>query len=103
MDNTGEDCLCTVDGTYFWTTQQGNTKIFWGNKFQTSFLCYGEAICIKTGWIVWINGLFLCSDWPDIKIFWHGIKNFLDENEQVKADDGYKGDDPKLIKVPAGL
>ena len=91
MGNTGEDCLCTVDGTDFWTMRQGNMKSFWGHKFQTSGLCYEVAICIKTGWIVWIHEPFLCSDWPDIKIFQHGIKNFLDENEQVEADDGYKG------------
>ena len=23
MGNTGEDCLCTVDGTDFWTMRQG--------------------------------------------------------------------------------
>jgi len=103
MGDTGEDCLCTVDGTDFQTTRQGNMKIFWGHKIKNSGLRYELAICIKTGWIVWIHGPFPCGDWPDIKIFRHGIKIFLDENERVEADDGYQGDDPKLIEVPAGI
>jgi hypothetical protein len=63
---------------------------------------YEVAVCIKTGDIVWINGPFPCSDWPDIKIFRQALQYELAENERVEADDGYLGDDPRLIKVPKG-
>lgn len=100
--DTGEDCLVTVDGKDFETDKQGNVKAFWGHKFKNTGLRYELAFCIKTGHLVWINGPFPAGDWPDINIFRHGLKFMLDENERVEADDGYAGDDPKLIKTPQG-
>ena len=55
------------------------------------------------GWSVWIHGPFPGSVWPDISIFHYDLKNLLDENECMEADDGYIGEDPKLIKVPKGI
>ena len=98
----GEDCLVTVDGKDFETDKQRNVKIFWSHKFKNSGLHYEFTFGIKTGCLVWIHGHFPCGDWPDLNIFCHGLKNMLDENECVEADDGYIGEDPKLIKVPKG-
>ena len=67
------------------------------------FLCNKFAFCIKTGWFVWIHGVFPCVDWPDVCIFHHGFKNMLGEKEHVEADDGHIGEDPKHIKVPKGI
>ena len=93
--------LVTVDGKDFETDKQGNVKIFWGHKLKNSSLHYEFAFCIMTSWLVWINGLFPCSDWSDISIFpsWFESINLLDKKEHMEADDGYIGEDPKLIKV----
>lgn len=102
--DTGEDCLVTIDGKDFETDKQGkNIKAFWGHKFRNSGLRYELAFAIKTGHLVWINGPFPAGDWPDISIFRQGLKHMLEENERVEADDGYIGEDPKLIKTPKGV
>ena len=48
-------------------------------------------------------GPFPCGDWPDISIFRFGLKEMLDENERVEADDGYLGEDPLHAKVPKSM
>ena len=78
-------------------------KVFWGHKFKNVDLHYEFAFHIKTGWLVLIHGPFPCGDWPDICIFHHGLKNMLDKKECMEADNGYIGEDPKLIKVTKGI
>ena len=95
----GEDCFITVDGEDFETDKQGNVKIFQGHKFKNSGLHNEFVFCVKTGWVVWIHGSFPCNDWPDITIFCHRLKNMLNENEHMEADDGHIGEDPKLSKL----
>jgi len=56
-----------------------------------------------TGEIVWVMGPFPCGDWPDVEIFRCALKHLLGENERVEADDGYIGEDPKNVKVPASV
>jgi len=48
---------------------------------------------------VWVLGPFPCGDWPDISIFWFGLKHMLEEFERVEADDGYTGEDPLHVKA----
>jgi hypothetical protein len=55
------------------------------------------------GDIVWVNGPFPCGHWPDIEIFRQGLKHVLEERERVEADDGYRGEDPLNVKVPASM
>ena len=47
------------------------------------------AVCIKTGWIVWINGPFPAGAWPDINIARSSLIHFLDNGEYYCADGGY--------------
>jgi hypothetical protein len=104
VGDTNEDCLVTIDCTDCKVTKQGKSKkAFYSFKFKSSGLRYEIAICIKTGHIVWIHGPFPCGDWPDVKIFRHCLKHYLGKNERVEADDGYIGDDPKLVKTPRGI
>jgi hypothetical protein len=96
--------LVTVDCTDCKTTKQGKcAKAFWSHKFRSSGLRYELAVCIKTGEIVWLHGPFPAGDRPDVNIFRHALKHYLGENERVEADDGYVGDDPKIVKTPRGI
>eukprot|EP00536_Pseudo-nitzschia_multiseries_P016972 jgi/Psemu1/48718/gm1.48718_g len=58
---------------------------------------YEVGFCLKTGWIVWINGPFVGSK-NDGTIFKKGLSNLLHDNEAVEVDRGYRGDDK--MKLP---
>jgi len=66
-------------------------------------LRYEIAVSLKKGDIVWIHGPFPCGSWPDISIFRCCLKTFLEENERVEVDNGYKGEDPISCKTPGGI
>ena len=51
------------------------------------------AVCIKTGWIVWVNGPFPAGEWPDRKITQAGINHHLDENACYIGDGDTTMDD----------
>eukprot|EP00536_Pseudo-nitzschia_multiseries_P006749 jgi/Psemu1/15990/gm1.15990_g len=55
------------------------------------------GVCLKTGWIVWINGPFVGSK-HDGTIFKEGLSNLLHDNEAVEVDRDYRGDDK--MKLP---
>ena len=100
----GNDCLTSVDGTDCLIPRvKGQGKAFHSHKFDGPGLRYEIAVCILTGWIVWVMGPFPCGDWPDISIFRFALKEMLDENERVEADDGYRGEDPLHAKVPKSM
>ncbi len=92
----GSACLLSVDGTDFRIYEP---VPFWGGwrsfKFRAAGLRYEIAICIQTGWIVWVNGPFPAGRWVDITIFRYGLKKLLLPRERVEADLGYRGD-PKV-------
>ena len=52
----GNDCLTTCDGTDFQIAEQG--KAIYGHKFKKSGLQYEVCLCILTGDIVWVTGLW---------------------------------------------
>ena len=58
MNDKGNDCLTSVDGTDFQITDQGDHWDGWYSfKFKKPGLQYEVALCILTGgWIVWIQG-----------------------------------------------
>eukprot|EP00536_Pseudo-nitzschia_multiseries_P013971 jgi/Psemu1/37047/gm1.37047_g len=58
---------------------------------------YEVGVCLKTGWIVWINGPFVGSK-NDETIFKEGLSNLLHDNEAVEVDRDYRGDDK--MKLP---
>jgi hypothetical protein len=47
------------------------------------------AVCISTGWIVWLNGPYRCGSWNDLKIAKDGLHHILDHGERYIADGGY--------------
>lgn len=101
INDIGNDCLVSVDGTDFQILRKG--RKFYSHKFKKSGLRYEVAICIRTGDIVWISGPFPAGRWSDINIFRNGIIHHLDKNERVEADDGYIGESPRYIKCPQGV
>ena len=77
---------------------------WWSEKLDGPGLRYEVALVIKTGHIAWINGPFPCGLFNDMKIFSKcGLKDELDENERVEADDGYKSYDPIFTKTRTGF
>lgn len=104
MSDDGSDCLVSVDCTDFPIREPTFFSTQWfSHKFNGPGLRYEVALCIKTGFIVWVNGPFECGLWSDIKIFRNSLKTFLDHGERVEADDGYIGDEPEFCKTPGGF
>ena len=69
MDDRDSYVKVSVDGTDFRTIEyMPFTKDQYSHKFKGPGLRYEVAIAIKTGWIVHINGPFLCGRWPDFEI-----------------------------------
>ena len=101
INDKGNDCLISVDGTDLQIPEHGQT--FYSHKFKKSGLHYEVALCILTGSIVWINGPYECGVWPDISIFRNSLKTHLAPNERVEADDGYVGEHPQCCKCPASF
>ena len=99
------DCLVSVDGVDFcieepYPYEKGWSRRWYTSKFGGPGLRYEIAICILSGEIVWINGPFPPGMYNDYKIFMEcGLKNMLEKNERVEADDGYLGADPAYAKA----
>ena len=90
MADPHQQCKITVDGTDFRIQEPIPFNPKWySHKFKGPGLWYEVAICIKTGWIVWVNGPFPCGEWPDRKIVQAGINHQLDDNEFYVGDGGY--------------
>jgi hypothetical protein len=84
-------CLISVDGTDCpimepWPFE----KKWYSQKFIGPALKYEVGVCIKTGYIVWVNGPFVGSE-NDGTIFTQGLATFLAEDEGVEVDGSYKG------------
>lgn len=99
-DGRGKTCKVTVDGTDCPINQpQPFNSRWYSHKFKSSGLRYEVAVCIQTGWIVWVNGPYPCGRWPDIKIFRHKLIHKLENHEKVEADLGYRGQ-PDSVRTP---
>ena len=101
VDDVGNKCKITVDGVDCIVEQRG--KVWYSQKFKRGGLRYELGICIRTGDLVWIHGPFPPGDWNDLMIFWHALKHQLHPGECVEADDGYKAEDPEVVRAPAGV
>jgi hypothetical protein len=100
MNDRGKTCKVTVDGTDCPINDpKPFDKMWYSHKFKKAGLRYELAVCIQTGWIVWVNGPYPCGSWPDIKIFRHHLKAKLHVGEMVEADLGYRGEQ-QCIRVP---
>ena len=51
---------------------------------------YEVAIAIKTGYIVHVNGPFLCGEWPDLRIAREWLHHRLPVGEYYIADGGHR-------------
>ena len=90
LSDPNQRCKITVDGTDFRIQEPIPFNPKWySHKFKGPGLRYEVAICIKTGWIVWVNGPFPAGEWPDRKIAQAGINHHLDDNECYVGDGGY--------------
>ena len=84
----GQHCKVTVDGLHFHIQEPYPFDPKWSShKFKGPALCYEIAVCIKTGWIVWVNELFPAGEWPNLKIMRSRINHYLD-NHECYVDDG---------------
>ena len=101
QDDIGNDCLLSVDGTDFQVPFHG--RKWYSYKFNGSALRYEVALCIRTGWICWINGPFLPGIWNDLEIFRSELATCLEPNERVEADDGYEAEAPFKVKCPSSM
>ena len=78
-------------------------KKWFSHKFNGPALKYEVAVCIKTGFIVWINGPFAGSK-SDQSIFKDGLSKELAADEAVEADAVYNfsgGVAAMQVKTPA--
>lgn len=56
-------------------------KIWYSHKFKGVTLWYEVGLCIETGNIVWINGLYLPGVFNDIGFFRDAMKGSLHDGE----------------------
>eukprot|EP00536_Pseudo-nitzschia_multiseries_P015770 jgi/Psemu1/43791/gm1.43791_g len=69
----------------------------YSHKFNGPAVKYEVGVCLKTGWIVWINRPFVGSK-NDGTIYKEGLSNLLHDDEAVEVDRGYRGHDK--MKLP---
>jgi hypothetical protein len=87
----GQICHVTVDGTDFKVNEPNPfSPMYFSEKFNHAGLRYEVAICILTGWIVWVNGPFPCGTWPDLRIAREALHGMLADGEMYVADSGYQ-------------
>ena len=102
-DEVRTNCFISVDCTDcpIFEPWPFDTKWF-SHKTNGPALKYEVAVCIKTGFIVWINGPFKASK-SDPVIFKEGLSTKLAVDEAVEADGVYKisdGPGARQIKAP---
>eukprot|EP00536_Pseudo-nitzschia_multiseries_P000054 jgi/Psemu1/176/gm1.176_g len=91
-------CFISVDGTDCPAYEQwAFSQQMYLHKLNGPGVKYKVGVCLKTGWIVWINGPFVGSG-NDATIYKEGSSTLLHDNEGVEVDQGYKGDDK--MKLP---
>ena len=91
----GNKCKFSVDGIA--CLLERSFKGMYSHKHKRAAFCYKIGVCIQT---VWIYRPFLCSNWPDLKIFRNALKHGLLCCECIEADNGYKAKDPKCMRAP---
>lgn len=89
----------TVDGTDFLIHEPFPfDKIWYSHKFKHAGVRYEIAVCIQTGWIVWIRGPFPCGAFNDCQIYQQSLKQKLLPTERVEADAGYSNE--MTVRLP---
>jgi hypothetical protein len=89
--NNISTCLMSLDGIDCIVNEPWPFDEKWfSQKFNGPGVKYEVGVCIATGHIVWINGLFVASK-NDATIFKERLANLLADDEGVEVDAGYKG------------
>ena len=88
----------STDGTDF---RMCEPSIFWSgwcsHKFKCAALRYEIGFGIASGDLCWLNGTFPAGAYPDLRIFRMVLKKYVDPNEKVEADNGYKGESDSVF------
>ena len=63
---------------------------WWSHKFNGPGLRYEVALCIRTGYIVWVNGGLPCGEWPELRLARNAFIGRLQPGEMALADQGYR-------------
>ena len=104
IDDIGNNCLVSVDGTDFALAWGSNQRRLSCYKLKGKpGLRYEVACCLRTSDIVWISGPHYPGLYNDLQIFRMGLINMLDEHERCECDDGYIGECPLKCKCPRGV
>ena len=84
LESTDNKALISVDGKDFRIFEHKPfNRQLWSQKFYGPALRYEVAICIHTGYIVWINGPFHAGIFPDIRIFNLELRNLIPNGENM--------------------
>jgi hypothetical protein len=86
--------------TFKFASQPILMKIGFRPKLNGFGVRYEIAICIQTGWIVWINGPFPCGT-PDLCIARNALIFELDQDKMYLTDGGYN-DGNQFSVMPSG-
>lgn len=85
-------CLMSVDGTHCPINEPWPfSKKWYSEKLNGPGVTYEVGVCIKTGFIVWVNGPFVAST-NDSAMFKETLTHLLADDEGVECDRGYTGD-----------
>ena len=104
VNDIGNDCLVSVDGTDFPLAWGSNHKRLSCYKFKGKpGLRYEVAVCLRTSDIVWTSGPHFPGLYNDLQIFREALIHMVDDGERVEADKGYVGDHPWYVKIPDGV
>ena len=102
MESNGSICLVTVDGTDCLINEPTPFNKKWcSHKFSHAALRYQVAVCIQTGWIVFVDGPYPAGMWPDLSISRDGLNQALEKGEMFVADGGYR-DSHGWSRTPTG-
>ncbi|KAJ3061317.1 hypothetical protein HDU98_002767 [Podochytrium sp. JEL0797] len=93
---------CYVDGVDILVCESRPLdRGLFSHKFNHSGYRFQVVTAFGTSRIVHISGGAPCGDWPDLKMVRHCFLGELDDGERVAADEGYRGDDRVMTKLPA--
>ena len=77
-----------VDGMDFCIQEAPPLGLMWySHKFKGHSLHYEVGVCIKTGWVVWVNGLFPAGEGPDLQIVRSALIQYLEYGKFYGAND----------------
>ena len=76
---------------------------FYSNEYKKSGFHYEVGLCIKAGWIVWINGSYEYDIWLDISIFRNNLLSCLGKDKWVGANGGYIWEAPEFLECPKSM